>query len=512
MVDQNRKARCWAHGLATIALAMIGLAACCANEANAQSLSLAPQPSAGAFGAPEALPVGPRQLVADVQVTGNIATKDYQIQKHIQTRKDREFDPAQVQADVRRLVQTGLFRDVKTYTRPGNGGVIVIYEVFERPRVNYIRHLGNRVISEKSLLKEHGLKVGDPLNSYSSEEARRKIEELYKKSGCPAATVTLMEGDKKEDKGVVFLINEGQLERIEAVTFEGNTIANDQRLMTQIESKPGYFWYLFRGKVDREKIEQDVEKLTAYYRSLGFFRARIGRELVFDDSGKWLTLKFIIDEGPRYVVRNVSLDGNTKFASGPVLEYLKLQSGEYFNQSEMNRDINTIVDMYGSQGHVFADVQADPRFHLEPGQLDIVYRIKEGDVFRVGEINVNIAGEFPHTRHNVVLNRLSLRPGDIIDTRKMKDSERRLKASQLFETNPQEGELPRIAVRPPDLSTIGTIASPPPAPRETIRGQSPEATPPTASHPQLAQPLYPSPPPARPASRSIYSWEGPRQP
>jgi len=38
-----------------------------------------------------------------------------------------------------------------------------------------------------------------------------------------------------------------------------------------------------------------------------------GRELDYDESGKWLTLRFVIDEGPRYVVRNVSVLGNEKF-------------------------------------------------------------------------------------------------------------------------------------------------------------------------------------------------------
>ena len=86
----------------------------------------------------------PRQIVADVQVIGNNATKDHEVFKHIQTRQDREFDSEQLQGDARRLLQTGLFRDVKTYTRATPGGVVVTFEVFERPRINYLKHLGNR--------------------------------------------------------------------------------------------------------------------------------------------------------------------------------------------------------------------------------------------------------------------------------------------------------------------------------------------------------------------------------
>ena len=460
--------------------------------ARTSSLPLTP-----AMGPPTAAPpVGPGQLVVDVIIEGEHTTRDYEIQKHIHTRKDREFDADVLQGDVRRLVTSGLFRDVKTYTEQAAGGVIVRFKVFERPRIGELKFLGNRGFSDKKLTKEIGLKKGDPLNSYAAEEGRRKIEELYHTGGFPKATVSIFEGDKPGDRDLVFLINEGQLERIGSVSFEGNTISPDGVLKTKVQSKPGYFWYLFGGKVDRAKIDADVQTLTAYYRALGYFRARVSRSLDYDDEGKWLTLKFIIDEGPRYQVRNVAIEGGTKFASEPLLNFLELKRGEYFNQGEANKDVSTLIDLYGSQGHVFADVQADLRFLEEPGQLDIAYRIKEGDVFKVSEINVHIGGEFPHTKQTVVLNRVSLRPGDPIDSRQVRDSERRLKASQLFAGTQNDGEPPRIVVRPPDLNSLGEPANETPKRRPTVRGQEPEIAP------------QPAPPNMLPPS--IYSWEGRR--
>ena len=74
---------------------------------------------------------GSGQLVVDVIIEGEHSSKDYEIQKHIHTRKDREFDPELLQADVRRLVTSGLFRDVKTYTEQAAGGVIVRFKVVE---------------------------------------------------------------------------------------------------------------------------------------------------------------------------------------------------------------------------------------------------------------------------------------------------------------------------------------------------------------------------------------------
>ena len=139
----------------------------------------------------------------------------------------------------------------------------------------------------------------------------------------------------------------------------------------------------------------------------------------------------------------------------------------------MNRDVNTLRDVYGGQGYIFADVKAEPRFSFDdPGELDLVYNVTQGEQFRVGRINVHISGEFPHTRESVILDRLSIRPGDIVDIREVRSSERRLKASQLFETDPQSGKEPRVVIRPPELNdTRGIAQQQGPG---TVRGQSPD--------------------------------------
>ncbi|MDA1049954.1 MAG: hypothetical protein O3C40_05675 [Planctomycetota bacterium] len=438
------------------------------------SAGLAQQPNGPQFpAAPGQLPTPQEPLVAEVRITGNETVKQDTVLSYLRTRKDRQFDPETLQADKRRLTSSGLFREVRIYTQPAAEGVVVTFEVFERPTIRAIEFRGNRGITERTLLKQCGLTVGDSLNFYAIGEARRKVEDYYRSKGFPKAEISIIEGDQPEHRAAVFAVAEGPLQRIEKVEFVGNTFVSAKRLETQIQSKPGYLYYLFRGKVDRSKIEADAEQLTAYYRSFGFFKARVGRELEFDDNNKWLTLRFVIDEGPQFVVRNVSVLGNSTFDTAALQASLNLQSGQYFQQGKMERDVNTLRDVYGGQGYIFADVKAEPRFSFEnPGELDLVYNVTEGEQFRVGRINVHIAGEFPHTRESVILDRLSIRPGDIVDIREVRSSERRLKASQLFETDPQTGKEPRVVIRPPDLNDTRT-ATQPPRPG-TVRGQSPD--------------------------------------
>ncbi len=449
-----------------------------------------------------------RPVVLDVRVVGNHHTKDVLVTDKIKTRRNAEFDPEQLERDVRSLDATGRFRNIIPHTKLTKDGIIVTFELVERPFIEYIVHHGNRGLSEKKLAKEHGLKRGDALSPFNVREGRRKLEELYHQNGFPKATVLIQEGENPKDKGVVYVINEGPIQRIEHISFVGNRLATSGRLSTFIQSTPGSLSYAspyFSSRFDRQKLELDVETLKKYYRSLGYFRAEIGREIIADDSGRWVTINFIIDEGPRYIIRNIEIEGSTKFEAAKLTEFLKLKKGDPFSQDFMERDRTLLTDVYGTQGYAFANIEANVRLMENPGELDVVYSITEGAVFHVGEINVHIAGGdvSPHTKETVVLNRLNLRHGDLVDSREVRNGERRLKASNLFVVNPQEGDLPHIKINEPRFDVNSLVESPRPG---TVRGQSPESPAELARRLAQEQSEFESR-----HGRSIYSWDGPRE-
>ena len=105
---------------------------------------------------------------------------------------------------------------------------------------------------------------------------------------------------------------------------------------------------------------------------------------------------------------------------------MTLPAGEMFEQAKMNNDLQWLKNLYGSQGYVFADIQAEPVFLEEPGKIDLVYHIDEGKQWKVGRIFVHIDGDNPHTRIQTALNRLSIRPGR--DRRHSRNSRQRTPA------------------------------------------------------------------------------------
>ncbi len=418
--------------------------------------------------------------VLDIRVEGNRTHSREKVLNAMTTRIGHVFDQAAFEKDIKKLTSRSWFVHVVPRKEFVQGGVVITLEVIERPVLEYVRYFGTTV-NESKLSKETGLKKNDAFDPYAVREAARKIEAYYESKGFSGVTVEIAEGDKPGDRGAVFLINEGKKLKFRSISFEGNSreIAPDGRLKKVIQSRTPILWVL-KGEVDHQTLDEDRERLLEYYRSLGFFKATVGRNLRYNRDEDKLDVTFHIYEGPRYNVRNISFMGNRVFPTEALMPTLKLAAGDPFDQAAMNKDIGTVKDLYGSNGYVFANAIADLRFDLEPGVVDIIYKLEEGQQCRVGDIRVQIKGDNPHTRQNVILNRLDFRPGDIADIRKFRNSERRIQASGLFNVDPSKGDLPRLTFSPPEGmeniagSEKGARGTGRTASRPQVRSQSPD--------------------------------------
>lgn len=424
--------------------------------------------------------------ISDVQITGNQTVTKKQIRAELDTRAGENLDTFKLQRDVRNLTKMDGIFDVKVKTKPSaeTNSVVVIFEIFEFPKLEHLYFIGNKEMSDRVLNRKSELKVNDPLNIVAVEEARRKILAFYHEKGFNKAQIEIKEGTKRSDRGAVFLVSEGPQQRIWSVKFVGNTIVSGSRLKTQIESKPSMIKYVSAfagGYVDRRQIDEDINRLTSYYRSLGYMVARVSRSMEYRNNDRWLNLTFVIDEGPRFTVRDVSFEGNDLFDSEQLHQLLKLKKGDYFDLSTMSKDVANLTDAYGALGFILADIRPSPRTLENTPEIDLVYDITRGDRYEVGRINVMIQGENPHTQRTVALNRIDLHPGDIVDIRKIHDSERRLRASGLFKNDVERGVKPRIVFSPAEKRA--TVAEGKKDRR--FRGQSPEPSKKTVTVPKI---------------------------
>jgi outer membrane protein insertion porin family len=263
-------------------------------------------------------------------------------------------------------------------------------------------------------------------------------------------SVTSVIGIENDPGAVVFRINEGPKERIADIQIVGNTILSEARLKKIIASRgpmAGVLNYV-NNTADLTKIDQDVDVLASYYHNLGFLTATVGRRLQYDESGKWITVTYVIEEGVRFRVNDVKIVGNQYITQQSIRSRLELMPGDMFDGTVLRRDVGEIVYGYGELGFIYAEVEPQTVMRDEAGVVDLVYQIVEGDRWKVGEIRVNIDGE-PHLmRETTMLNLVDLREGDWIDRRTLELNRRRIERSQLLETNPQIADPPDIKVVP----------------------------------------------------------------
>ena len=164
---------------------------------------------------------------------------------HSSIRARQIFDPQAVEEDARTLIYLHLLTSCLSMCVFIK--VVVVFTVVERPRY-VMKFVGNQRVTTRTLLKKAEIDVGDSIDGYVVEEARRRLESYYHEKGYDAARVTTVEGTKPGDKGAVFLVDEGRSRKSFWTTFVGNdcnrcSITHTNQIQTRI------FWFL-GGDVD----------------------------------------------------------------------------------------------------------------------------------------------------------------------------------------------------------------------------------------------------------------------
>ena len=383
--------------------------------------------------------------IDDVKIEGNTTIPNAEIAKHIKTRPGRPVTAKQIKDDVDALVRTRWFATVEPTIRRNDDGNVLVFRVLERPIVRSVEYKGNKKIKTKVFQSMTQLKPGSPYDISANRECARRIEEHYHEKGFAYATVELERGDVRDDpdRVVVFLIHEGPKVSVASVKFEGNEHFSDSILKLKTRTKTRILW-LFGGKFDPSTIADDIEGIRQYYHSLGYFDVKIEPHRTDSADKSKVEIHYEIAEGERYKIRNIEVAGNEVLPEKEIRSLTKIVAGQDYNARHIAKDVDAIKSKYGSQGRLFAQVDAVPVWtdDNDAAVVDIVYKINEDKVYRVRSLDVHIGGDHPHTQTNLVRNISPIRPGDLADPKQMHLLKRRLEGSQYFDTGPENG--PRI--------------------------------------------------------------------
>ncbi len=386
-------------------------------------------------------------------ISGKRVVPDARLLDVVQTKAGSKYSASRVNEDLERLIQRGLVDgDARVAVEPSGNGVRVIFEVRPATVMAGVGFTGNKqftdsdlrdILQQESAKPRMGLKPaaepplrsGVAFNDQSLAAARAAIIKAYYEAGYPDTKVTWRHTRTAREgySDVVFDIQEGREVRMQNIEFEGNTAFDDEQLRQHMDTKErGLFtWFTKSGRVDRERVEDDLAKIVRLYRNYGYLRAKVAKVEYFDngkaEGPQKLTMRITMDEGPLYKVRNIRFSGNKVYTAEQLMPGMSMIGGDIYSLQKVSDDATMIRRYYGAKGYADADVRPDidEVGTDEQGRrlVDINYEVEEGGRYAVGRINV--LGN-TKTKQHVILRELPLKPGEPLNSVDLETARKRL--------------------------------------------------------------------------------------
>ncbi len=370
------------------------------------------------------------KLVTALEIRGNQVVSTAQILSLIKTRVGQPYNQTVISDDIKRLYGKGYFADVRVDREDYKGGFRVIFYVEDKPVVEKISFTRLRYYKPAFLKRRMKTKEGEFLDRKTLNDDLRMIRDLYAKKGLTEAEVDVETRKDAITKKVSlhFVIKEGRRIRIKRIRFEGLTAFSQRRMRRVIKSRAAS--WINAGYLKREVLDEDMERIRAFYEKEGYIDARAGYRLATLRPG-WIDVVVRVEEGRRYFVKDITFSGNTVFTRAGLLAAMtEISEGGVFSRDRLSVDLAHIRTLYFDRGYIFADVRDSTSLDPKTGQVDIRLDIFEGELAYVRRIKIE--GN-TRTRDIVVRRELKLYPGDRFDGEKLRRSKERLRNLGYFE-------------------------------------------------------------------------------
>jgi len=372
----------------------------------------------------------PPIVVKELAVEGNRRVQEAVILGRIKTAVGAAFNASQVSEDVRSVFGLGFFDDVQLRVDDFEGGVKITFTVSERPFVRDVQFVGAKELTTTELQDKIDIKLGSVYNPVDVQRAREKMKDAYEESGYFEVQISpevekFADGDVK----VVFNINEGRRITIDEIVINGNKGLTDKQIKKAMTTQERQYWIL-RGTVQRQRLEEDIERIIALYNDHGYVQARVeSHNIAVDRDRARVTVSIDVVEGPQYRVGEIKITGLTLVPESEVRRQLKFKSGDVFSRTALRESTRQIADLYSMIGRASADVV--PRTEFVAGNhVAIAIEIAEGPEVYVERIN--IAGNV-RSEDKILRREIPMVEGDLFTSQKLQRARQRLVNLGYFE-------------------------------------------------------------------------------
>jgi outer membrane protein insertion porin family len=363
-------------------------------------------------------------LIREVAVEGNRRVQEAVILGRIRSAIGSPFNPSQASEDLRAVFNLGFFDDVQLKVEDFEGGVKITYVVTERPFVRDVEFVGNSKLGTSELQDKIELKLGSVYNPVEVQRARQKLKEVYEDDGYFEVEIApeaekFADGDVK----VVFTISEGRRITIDKIVFRGNKGLTDGAIKDSMATQERQY-FILRGTVQRQKLEEDIERIVGLYQDHGYVQMRVERhDTTVDREKARVTITIDVVEGAQYRVGAIKLAGVTLVPEEEVRRQLGFKAGDVFSRTALRDGVRHITDLYSTIGRASVDVVPRTDQQQPTTTVDITLEVTEGPEVYVERIN--ITGN-TRSEDRILRREIPFVEGDLFTLQKLQRTRQRL--------------------------------------------------------------------------------------
>jgi len=332
--------------------------------------------------------VTPKLRVLAVRYVGNKKVTSKRLGKEVKTRPETALDDRQVKEDSEKIKEyyqkEGYNQATVTYKVDrdrGTGFGTVTFDIREgnRVKISEVRFVGNAHIKKGTLRGQMDTKRwwmfswltgSGRFKDDEFDDDLNKLRDFYRDAGYLDVEIAddkvVFDYPKPDRLILIITISEGRQYHIGQITFSGNKLHSSALLRRVAREKTGMVF-------SPSLLDKDVERLSDFYGKDGYLYTDVRLERKPNLATNNIDIEYHVDEGDRYSVESIQVEGNTKTKSTVILRELVLGPGDVFDTVRMK-----ISKLRLENTRFFDDVEVKNETTNLPGRETMRVAVKEG--------------------------------------------------------------------------------------------------------------------------------------
>jgi len=232
------------------------------------------------------------------------------------------------------------------------------------------------------------------------------------------------------------------------IKFEGNSSIPGQVLASIIRSKESpnkifQFIHSFSSLgapaafLDLTLIPEDIDNLTRFYYTNGFFKAQIEDYYSLDSAELTADLTFIVNEGPQAIFGKIKLHGLDSYPRSEywqINERVTIREGQRYSQEGVLQSINGVLNYLKSQGYMLSKYDSTIVVKdtlIDRAYVDIYFNL--GGKYYIDSVDVLLGGEGKEQVEPAMIREITgIKNKEIFDVNRITQAQIRLYRTGLF--------------------------------------------------------------------------------